>query len=149
MATYHVLVYRLGTKLFAVKRNSVVAIHPLTQSVSTEIDDLSRNIVGVIITGKMNVPVFSIHEKLGLPAFKKTVNTKVIVIKVGQNLFGIIADQIPGIVKSSVTKPGSGHDLLISEEFIRAWASDGNQALPILEWLEIFDPKAATEAVNS
>lgn len=151
MAIYNLLVYTIGGLDFAVKRNDIVAIHPITQAVSTtDIEDLPDNIVGVIISGSKNVPVFSFHQKLGLssPGAIINVNTKVVVIQVGQKLFGVIADQIPGVTKSIVKKCEIEKVTMIDTKFIRSCAWYQNKTVPLLEWTELFDLKAAITAVN-
>lgn len=148
MVTYNVLAYFLREEKFAVKRSNVVAIHPLTQAVTTDVEGLPKNIFGVIINGNVNVPVFSLHKELGLPSKRYDVNTKVIIIRVGQSLFGIIADQVPGIIKSSVKQSKQEQGSRIDSKFIHSFAYECNDPLPILKWSELFDFKTAIRAVN-
>ncbi len=148
MEPCQILVFRLGDVKLAVECDTVMAVHPPSQVVFTEIENAPEHILGMIFAGEIRIPVISLYDKLGILPHNDGVNIKVIVVQDGDNLFGIIADQVTGVTSSLIKELEAEQMFPVDTRFICSLASEGDCQLPVLDWPALFDFEEAIKAIN-
>jgi purine-binding chemotaxis protein CheW len=124
------LCFRVATERYAI---SIMEIKEITKPREmTEVPRAPSFVSGVISLRGVIVPIFDLGQRLHLPVVQPTGRARIIVVKKGEDLFGILVDEVIQVVKvpaASIELPPAVLEG-IDREFVRGIGRyDGNMLI--------------------
>lgn len=132
MSSLHVA-FRVGNADYAVDANDV--LHLETFSEATHVPGAPAFVAGLVhVRGKL-VPVVDLRTRFGLPAGERTLDNRVIVVKVGTRVAGLLVDSAREVLRLDETTFEPPPELVDSQAsgFVRAVATQAQRLLLVVD----------------
>lgn len=92
-----VVSFRLSNQFYGLPVEQVVEM--LQMVMPREMPDLPNGMIGVIDYRGQVIPLLDLRQILELPTATISLNTPILVVKAGNNLFAVLVDQVQGVVE--------------------------------------------------
>lgn len=112
--------------------------------------DMQSIIDGLIYLNDREVPIVDLNRRFGLGETKITVNTKILITKIGMSLIGFVVNSVDKIIKLSETEFEDTPEI-ISEygvNFIKRIGKKDEKLLPILDLSRILTENELESLIN-
>jgi purine-binding chemotaxis protein CheW len=133
------LCFRVATERYAI---SIMEIKEITKPREmTEVPRVPSFVLGVISLRGVIVPIFDLGQRLQLPPVTATGKARIIVVKKGEDLSGILVDEVIQVVKvplASIEQPPAVLEG-IDREFVRGIGRHDGNMLILLHLGKILD----------
>ena len=133
------LCFRVSSEIYAI---NIMAIKEIIKPREvTEVPRAPAFVAGVLSLRGIIIPVFNMGLRLGLPVADKSPRERIIVLKTGEDFFGIIVDEVIQVVRlaaPTIEKPPAVLDG-IDRDFVSGIGRFNGQMLIVLNQEKILD----------
>jgi purine-binding chemotaxis protein CheW len=101
-AEINIVVFKLVDEYYSIDINDVETI--IKMQAITVVPHTSAHVLGVTNLRGIVLPVFDLRRRFGLPDVEPTKDTRIIVVKVNNNMVGIVVDVVVEVIRVSQEK---------------------------------------------
>lgn len=133
------LCFRVSTEIYAINIMEIKEI--IKPRAVTEVPRAPAFVSGVLSLRGIIIPVFNMRLRLGLPGAEKSVKERIVVLKRGEEFFGILVDEVIQVVRiaaATIEKPPAVLDG-IDRDFVGGIGRFDGQMLILLNQEKILD----------
>lgn len=127
------VVFELGDESYGVDISRVQDINRMQEI--TEIPHAPDSVVGVINLRGRVIPVIDLRQRFGLPIAEHTKATRIVVVRMGENLIGMIVDAVLQVLRISadIVEPPSPVLASIDSKYLRGIAKFDDHLVVLLD----------------
>lgn len=127
------VVFELGDESYGVDISRVQDINRMQEI--TEIPHAPDSVVGVINLRGRVIPVIDLRQRFGLPIVEHTKATRIVVVRMGENLIGMIVDAVSQVLRISadIVEPPSPVLASIDSKYLRGIAKFDDHLVVLLD----------------
>lgn len=127
------VVFELGDESYGVDISRVQDINRMQEI--TEIPHAPDSVVGVINLRGRVIPVINLRQRFGLSAVEHTKATRIVVVRMGENLIGMIVDAVSQVLRISadIVEPPSPVLASIDSKYLRGIAKFDDHLVVLLD----------------
>ena len=132
MSTLHVT-FRVGTAEYAINASDVLHLESFTEA--THVPGAPAFVAGLVqVRGKL-VPVVDLRRRFGLDPIERSLDNRVIVVKIGTRVAGLLVDSSREVVKLDETSFEPPPELLESQAsgFVKAVTTQAKRMLLVVD----------------